>query len=79
MSTKNNPGPHDCYAKAAPDEPMFILLARDPMAPELVRQWAFRRWHEGEDLLKSVEAIAIADAMEKWRLANPPEQIRDAG
>lgn len=29
MGTKNNPGEFDCYANAAPDEPMFILLGRD--------------------------------------------------
>jgi hypothetical protein len=40
MSTKNNPGKYDCYAKAAPDEPMFVLLARDPVAPFLVSLWA---------------------------------------
>ena len=40
MSTKNNPGNFDCYANAAPDEPMFVLLARDPIAPILVRIWA---------------------------------------
>lgn len=29
MGTKNNPGAFDCYANAEPDEPMFVLLARD--------------------------------------------------
>ena len=71
--SKNNPGKWDCYAKAHPDEPMFVLLARDPLAPELVRQWAFRRWHEGKDLPKAVEALNCANAMDNWRLANPPE------
>ncbi len=40
MGTKNNPGKFDCYAKAEPDEPMFVLLARDRIAPTLVRIWA---------------------------------------
>lgn len=40
MGTKNNPGKFDCYAKADPDEPMFILLGRDPLAPSLVLMWA---------------------------------------
>ena len=39
MATKNNPGQFDCYENAAPDEPMFILLARDPVAPALVEAW----------------------------------------
>jgi len=32
-----------CYSAALPDEPMFVLLARDPQAPELVRKWANER------------------------------------
>ncbi len=40
MGTKNNPGSFDCYANAEPDEPMFILLGRDPHAHAAVRKWA---------------------------------------
>lgn len=40
MGTKANPGRFDCYANAAPDEPMFVLLARDRLAPHLVSIWA---------------------------------------
>ncbi len=40
MGTKNNPGKFDCHANAEPDEPMFILLARDPLAPFLTSLWA---------------------------------------
>jgi hypothetical protein len=43
MATKNNPGAYDCYENAKPDEPMFVLLARDEMAPHLVRVWALCR------------------------------------
>ncbi len=39
MGTKNNPGAYDCLAAAEPDEPMFILLARDPSAAWLVEAW----------------------------------------
>lgn len=74
MSTKNNPGTFDCYAKAAPDEPMFILLARDPLAPELVRLWAERRLEQGEDFEKAGAAHLCAYAMEKWRKTKPPEE-----
>ena len=41
MGTKNNPGEFDCYENAEPDEPIFVLSARDPSAPLIVRQWAF--------------------------------------
>lgn len=40
MGTKNNPGEFDCYTAAEPDEPMFILLARDPLAAHLVSIWS---------------------------------------
>lgn len=40
MGTKNNPAPNDCYAKAEADEPLFILLARDPTAAHLVSIWS---------------------------------------
>lgn len=40
MGTKANPGHFDCYHAAQDDEPMFVLLARDPIAPLLVQLWA---------------------------------------
>ena len=43
MGTKNQPGHYDCYGNAEPDEPMFIVLARDVSAPAVVRDWADRR------------------------------------
>lgn len=66
MGTKNNPGDFDCYTNAEPDEPMFILLGRDPSACHLVRLWAELRKLEGEDPAKVTEALDCADAMERW-------------
>ncbi len=43
MGSKNNPGKFDCYANALPEEPMFVLLARDPDFAELVLEWADKR------------------------------------
>lgn len=43
MGTKNNPGKFDCHASAEDDEPLFTLLARDPLAPYLVAAWAEMR------------------------------------
>ena len=40
MGTKSNPAPNDCYARALPDEPLFVLLARDLTAPSLIERWA---------------------------------------
>ena len=79
MGTKNDPGDFDCYANAEPDEPMFVLLARDPLAPELVRRWADeyedRKAETVERLspqwepvrAKAAEARACADAMKRWK------------
>lgn len=68
MGTKNNPGAYDCYDKAEPDEPMFILLGRDPLAPALVREWAQQRAEtRGRPDAKIDEARACADAMEAYR------------
>lgn len=65
MGTKNNPAPNDCYAKALPDEPMFVLLARDPAAPDTVRAWVkFRAQVEGND--KRLETgISVEDLRTK--------------
>lgn len=67
MGTKNSPGAFDCYANARPDEPMFVLLARDKHAPILVRLWAELRALDGEDLAKLEEAEACAASMQRYR------------
>ena len=69
MATKNNPGRYDCHAHAQPDEPLFTLLGRDPMAGSLVREWARMRESCGEDPAKVAEARACAEAMDKWAVA----------
>ncbi len=43
MGTKAEPGPYDCYAKAAMDEPIFTMRSKDPSGPYFVRMWAFVR------------------------------------
>jgi hypothetical protein len=67
MGTKNNPGKFDCYANAEPDEPMFVLLARDPLAPILVEQWAALREHLSGNPSKVAEARDCARAMREFR------------
>lgn len=67
MGTKNKPGAFDCYKAAGPDEPMFVLLARDPLAPDLVRQWADRRATARGNDEKVAEARQCADAMTAWQ------------
>lgn len=66
MGTKNNPGKFDCYANADPDEPMFVLLGRDPAAPLLINLWADIRARMGEDQEKIDEADDCEDACLVW-------------
>lgn len=77
MGTKANPAKFDCYANALPDEPMFVLLARDPMAPELVLDWAMRREEDiavgdrpESDRAMVEEARTCARNMKQWRKEN---------
>lgn len=67
MGTKNNPGNYDCYAHADPDEPMFVLLARDKHAPVLVWLWTVLRELDNEDPAKVKEARDCIEAMFMWQ------------
>lgn len=73
MSSKLNPGDYDCYAKAEPDEPMFILLGRDRDASTMVKMWAFLRMEQiamglrpESDRAQVSEAMRCATEMEIW-------------
>lgn len=85
MGSKLNPGAFDCFKAAMPDEPMFVLLARDLSGPTMLRAWSTRRRGEvltaldrgditeeqaQEDLRKCQEADACADEMTIWRKRN---------
>jgi len=65
--------PTSCLNKAERDEPVFVLLARDPQAAALVRKWADDRERESalagkpERPEKLAEARALADLMDAWR------------
>ena len=82
MGTKQNPGEFDCYANAEDDEPMFILLARDPIAADLVRLWAKSRElaiRSPRDADKAREARRCADAMEEWFGAREFGSVLESG
>lgn len=79
MSTKDDPGEFDCLAGLADDEPYFVTVAHDSLAPGVVRRWAKRylKKHNEADtvtervLAKHAEALRCAKAMEVWRQAHP--------
>lgn len=63
-----------CFVAALPDEPAFVLLARDPMAPALVRLWAAARRvaiaegaRPSSDLSQVEAAERGAEDMARWR------------
>lgn len=83
MGTKNNPSAFDCYDAAGPDEPMFILLARDPLAPILVDLWATLRETQGcadhpgrSHTDKAREAHQCAESMRIYRDSLIPTESR---
>lgn len=69
MGSKNNPGKFDCYSRAEPDEPVFVLLGRDPVASVVVQVWASLRERLDPDDPKCDEAIFCASDMATWALS----------
>jgi len=79
MGTKNNPGKYDYYTKAEPDEPMFILLARDAVAPKVVNFWCeemIRLSPPSHSDAKIIEAHGCAETMRNWRARREERLMR---
>jgi hypothetical protein len=66
-----------CYEKAEPDEPIFVLRAQDILAPEMVREWAYRAAVLGSPREKIVEARKLADRMEDWQIEHGRRKVPD--
>lgn len=76
-NTKTHPGMFRCYEAALPDEPMFVILGRDPAGPATLEFWAQERVrqqkvHERDDQDRIKAAIDEAKDMATWR-----QQIMD--
>ena len=76
MSTKadNILNPSSCWNRASNDEPIFVLRATDPSAPDFVTLWAnryvlakggFMRMTP-EQQAKYYEALRVANEMREW-------------
>lgn len=68
-----------CLGKAADDEPVFVLRAKDRFAPQLVEEWASKvetATHNtisdeaDRSRLKIKEARALAHTMRAWQAMN---------
>jgi hypothetical protein len=75
-----------CFARAKADEPMFVLLSRDRLAPWLVHAWALLRAAQiyvgtkpMSDFQRCDEAHALARQMKAWRKADrvSPARVGD--
>lgn len=68
--------PLSCLNRAELDEPVFVLLARDVTASDVVRTWCADRVRAGKNTHADPqirEALALADQMDRWRAAHPPK------
>lgn len=86
MGTKTNPGRYDCYAALQPDEPHFVLMARDKHFARVVGFWALLRMQEiaeGRDPMAEVdkvhEALEVAREGADWRTAKLAEPALPTG
>ena len=77
MSSKLYRSENECYTRALPDEPYFVLLARDLDAPDTVKSWAWRRgkairegYKPAVDKHLVTDAKSVAYAMKVWRCEN---------
>ncbi len=59
-----------CFGKASLDEPLFILRAKDSLAPMTVRWWAEEAASQGVHADKVDEAFKLADQMDAWVVQN---------
>jgi hypothetical protein len=66
--------PNSCLNRAADDEPIFILRAKDPLAAKLVEEWAAKAvLEQAHEDPKIQAAYRFAQAMKEWRLKNVPK------
>lgn len=78
METKANPNPTGCLARALPDEPFVVFLARDPDAPATLEFWANHRQQRlvASGALTDADEDQVADILRdaatfmEWRSEN---------
>jgi len=56
-----------CLSRSQGDEPIFVLCARDEIAPFTVRDWVERAEMRGVNAEKIADAIRLAEQMEQWQ------------
>jgi hypothetical protein len=67
MWSKTNPGPFDRYAEAEPEEPIFVLLGRDPVSTFLVSLWiGMHAVMRDNSPSAALDAVQCTLALEQW-------------
>ena len=65
--------PNSCINTAKEDEWVFVFKSKDPIAPDLIREWVKRRIEKGLNTkgdAKTEEALQCASFMEEYRSEN---------
>lgn len=70
MATKAKELKDGCLSRAADDEPVFVLRAKDIVAPAAVRGWCELAAVAGAGEAKLMEAIQVAEDMMAWQKEN---------
>ena len=69
---ENMVDPTSCFNRALMDEPIFVLLGRDPAAPVAIRAWVEERERLGKNKPQDrqiLDALDVSSLMERQRLA----------
>lgn len=66
-----------CLGRSQEDEPVFILCARDKAAASTVVVWAQEASRLGASEQKIGEALSVAEAMDRWRIAHGGGKLPD--
>jgi len=56
-----------------PDEPLFLLRGRDPLAADTVDYWATSAKREGVNLIKIEEALNVRSLMQEYEPKKKPD------
>ncbi len=62
--------PVGCLGRCKDDETVFVLVARDKLAPDVVKVWATLAESAGVGDDKVAEAREVAAAMQSWQRRN---------
>lgn len=62
-----------CLNRAADDEPIFVLRAKDPLAAKIVEEWSARSVLAGIHQDRAQAAFRFAQAMRAWRKQHFPD------